>query len=154
LICCSALRRLQAWSDRTRESFTFYVRRCVSGRMLIALVTLLSRACARVVMSDSEDSLNDWTADDEPCRERLFNTKSIADCLGYRDASGIVVLQHTWCQWICATQGRTHCLLHLFQGRRITACPDKSQIIFSAFVVPATRKSDTAHSFLRGSSSQ
>jgi hypothetical protein len=41
--------------------------------MLIALVTLLSRACARVVMSDSEDSLNDWTADDEPAKKKPKN---------------------------------------------------------------------------------
>jgi hypothetical protein len=44
VICCSALRRMQGWSDRTHESFNFNVRRYVSGRMLIALVTLL-RAC-------------------------------------------------------------------------------------------------------------
>jgi hypothetical protein len=65
VICCFALRRLQAWSDRTRESYIFHVRRFVSGRMLIALVTLLARACVRVVMSDS---------------------KSTAGCLGYREA--------------------------------------------------------------------
>jgi hypothetical protein len=45
-----------------------------------------------------------------------------------------------------------HDTLHLFQGRRIIACPDRSKIIVLTLVVP--RKSDTAHSFLRGPSSQ
>jgi hypothetical protein len=69
VICCSALLRWQAWSDRTHERHSFNVRRDVLGRMLIALVTLLSRVYVRVAMSDFVASLNDQAADHEQAKK-------------------------------------------------------------------------------------
>jgi hypothetical protein len=90
----------------------------------------------RVVMSDFLASLNDRTADDEPAKKK---PKTLS---GYFDLFDLCIPGHDTLLTSFVSGSSYHCM------------SGQSKIIVLTLVVPATRKSDTAHSFLRGPSSQ